>query len=89
MIEDAMKAREIIFLLAITFAGAWTVLSGYGLLQAFAGFGDTYASVVASSPALATGEGRQAVLLGVIIDHVARWALVAVPLGLIAFLAKW
>ena len=84
-----MKAREIIFLAAMTFAGAWTVLSAYGLLQAFAGFGDTYASVVASSPALATNEARQAVLQGVIINHVARWAIVAVPLGLIAFLAKW
>jgi hypothetical protein len=84
-----MKTREIIFLAAMTFAGAWTVLSAYGLLQAFAGFGDTYASVVASSPALATNEARQAVLQGVIINHVARWAIVAVPLGLTALLAKW
>ena len=84
-----MKAREIIFLAAITFAAAWTVLSAYDLLQALAGFGDTYASVVASSPALATSAAKQAVLQGVIIQHVAKWLLVAGPLAFIALLAKW
>jgi hypothetical protein len=84
-----MPARELIFLSAVTFAAVWTLLSAYGLLQAFAGFGDTYASVVASSPALATDAARQAVLQGVIIDHVTRWAIVAAPLGLVALLAKW
>jgi hypothetical protein len=84
-----MKAREIIFISAMGFAAAWTVLSVYGLIQAMAGYTDTYASVVASQPALATSEARQAVLQGVIIEHVVRWSVIAGPLGLIALLAKW
>jgi hypothetical protein len=81
--------REIIFLSAITFVVVWSVLSAYGLLQAIAGFTETYASVVASNPVLATNEGRQAVLQGEIIHLVVRWSIVAAPLGLIALLAKW
>ena len=43
-------------------------------------------SIVASSPALATEAGRQSTLQGIILSNVLKWAIVAMPL---AVLAKW
>jgi hypothetical protein len=59
------------------------------MIQAFTGFTDTYSSIVASSPALATEAAWQSTLQGVIISNVAKWAIVAVPLAVLALLAKW
>jgi hypothetical protein len=59
------------------------------MIQALAGFTDTYASIVASTPALGTAEARQALLQGVILANVAKWAVVAVPPALLALWAKW
>jgi hypothetical protein len=59
------------------------------LIQALGGFTDTYASVVASAPVLATPEARQSILQGVILSNIAKWALVAVPFALLALWAKW
>jgi hypothetical protein len=60
-----------------------------GMIQAITGFTDTYASIVASSPALATEAGRQSTLQGIILSNALKWAIVAVPLALLAVLAKW
>jgi len=81
--------KETIFICAIGFLIAWTAVSLYGFIEAIVGFSDTYASLVASHPTLATDVGRQTALQGMILDHVLRWSMVAVPLGLVAMLAKW
>jgi len=80
--------KETIFICAIGFLIAWTAVSLYGFIEAIVGFSDTYASLVASHPTLATDVGRQTALQGMILDHVLRWSM-AVPLGLVAMLAKW
>jgi hypothetical protein len=51
--------RDVVFLALVGFLVAWTAISIWGMIQAFSGFTDTYASVVASSPALATEAARQ------------------------------
>jgi hypothetical protein len=81
--------RDKVFLCSIGFLVAWTLLSIWGMIQALAGFNDTYASIVASTPALGTGEARQALLQGVILANVAKWAVFAVPPALLALWAKW
>jgi hypothetical protein len=81
--------RDKVFLCSIGFLVAWTLLSIWGMIQALAGFTDTYASIVASTPALGTGEARQALLQDVILSNVAKWAVVAVPPPLLALWAKW
>jgi hypothetical protein len=81
--------RDKVFLCSIGFLVAWTLLSIWGMIQALAGFNDTYASIVASTPALGTAEARQALLQGVILSNVAKWAVVAVPPALLALWAKW
>ena len=81
--------RDIVFVCSIGFLAAWTLLSTWGMIQALAGFTDTYASIVASAPALATEEARQSILQGVILANVGKWATIAVPLGLLALWAKW
>ena len=81
--------RDIVFVCSIGFVAAWTLLSTWGMIQALGGFNDTYASIVASAPALATEEARQSILQGVILANVAKWATVAVPFGLLALWAKW
>ena len=81
--------RDIVFVCSIGFLAAWTLLSTWGMIQALGGFTDTYASIVASAPALATAEARQSILQGVILANVAKWATVAVPFGLLALWAKW
>ncbi len=81
--------RDIVFVCSIGFLAAWTLLSTWGMIQALGGFTDTYASIVASAPALATAEARQSILQGVILANVAKWATVAVPVGLLALWAKW
>ena len=80
--------RDIVFISLIGFIVAWTVVSGYGLIQAITGFSDTYASIVASNPALATDAARQSTLQGIILSIAFKWLVVAAPLGLFAFLAK-
>jgi hypothetical protein len=81
--------RDIVFVCSIGFLVAWTLLSIWGMIQAFSGFTDTYASIVASSPALATEEARQSLLQSVILFNVAKWAMAAVPIALLALWAKW
>jgi hypothetical protein len=81
--------RDIVFVCSIGFLVAWTLLSIWGMIQALSGFTDTYASIVASTPALATEEARQSTLQSVILFSVAKWAMVAVPLALLALWAKW
>jgi hypothetical protein len=81
--------RRTVFLCSIGFLAAWTLLSLWGMVQAFSGFTDTYASIVAANPALATESARQSILQGVILSKVGEWAVVAVPLGLLALWAKW
>ncbi len=81
--------RDIVFVCSIGFLVAWTLLSIRGLIQALGGFTDTYAAVVASAPALATEEARQSTLQSVILSNVAKWAMAAVPLSLLALWAKW
>ena len=78
-----------VFLCSIGFLVAWTLLSIWGMIQALSGFTDTYASIVASTPALATEEARQSTLQSVILFSVAKWAMVAVPLAPLALWAKW
>ena len=80
--------RNTVFICSIGFLAAWTLLSIWGMIEAFSGFNDTYASIVAANPALATEEARQSTQ-GVILSNVAEWAVVAVPLGLLALWAKW
>ena len=79
--------RDTVFLCSIGFLAAWTLLSAWGMIQALGGFTDTYASIVASTPALGTEEARQALLQGVILSVVAKWAVVAVPPALLALWA--
>ncbi len=81
--------RDIVFVCSIGFLVAWSLLSVWGLIQALSGFTDTYASIVASSPVLGTAEARQSVLQGIILFNVAKWAVVAVPLALLALWTKW
>jgi hypothetical protein len=81
--------REVVFVSLVGFLVAWTLISIWGMIQAISGFTDTYASIVASSPALATEAARQSTLQSVILFNVAKWAIVAVPLALLALLAKW
>ena len=80
--------RDIVFVTTVGFLVAWTAISIWGMIVAFTGFTDTYASIVASSPALATEAARQSTLQGIILRNVVKWAIVAVPLGLLALLAK-
>jgi hypothetical protein len=80
--------RNTVFTSLMAFIVVWTVISAYGLIQAIAGFPDTYASIVASSPTLATGAARQSILQGVILHSVFKWLIVAAPLALFALLAK-
>jgi hypothetical protein len=84
-----MTTREIIFISLVGFILAWSVLSAYGLFQALAGFTDTYADLVSKYPTLATAEARQATLQSIIFHEVAKWAIVTVPLALLALMAKW
>jgi len=84
-----MRTREIIFISLVGFIIAWSVLSAYGLFQALTGFTDTYAELVSKYPNLATPEARQETLQSVIFHEVAKWAIVAVPLALLALIAKW
>ncbi len=84
-----MTTREIIFISLVGFIIAWSVLSAYGLFQALAGFTDTYADLVTKYPTLATAEARQATLESIIFHEVAKWAIVTVPLALLALIAKW
>jgi len=81
--------RNVVFISLIGFLVAWTLISIWEMIQAITGFTDTYASIVASSPALATEAGRQSTLQGIILSNVLKWAIVAVPLALLAVLAKW
>jgi hypothetical protein len=81
--------RNTVFICSIAFLAAWTLLSIWGMIEAFSGFNDTYASIVAANPALATEAARQSILQGVILSNVAEWTVVAVPLGLLALWAKW
>ena len=81
--------KQTIFIWSMGFLIAWTALSLYGLAEAFVGFSDTYASLVASHPTLATDVGRQTALQDIILQNVIRWSVVAAPLGLVAMLAKW
>jgi len=81
--------KETIFICSMGFLVAWTVLSLFGFIEALVGFSDTYASLVASYPTLATDVGRQTTLQSVILHNVLKWSIVAVPLALIAMLAKW
>jgi hypothetical protein len=81
--------RNVVFISLIGFLVAWTLISIWGMIQAITGFTDTYASIVASSPALATEAARQSTLQGIILSNVLKWAIVAVPLALLAVLAKW
>lgn len=81
--------RRIVFICSIGFLMAWTLLSIWGMIDAFSGFNDTYASIVAANPALASEDARQSILQGVILANVAKWAVVALPLGLLALWAKW
>ncbi len=81
--------RDMVFVCSIGFLVAWTLLSMWGMIQDLAGFTDTYASIVASTPALATEQARQSLLQGVILADVARWAVVALPPALFALWAKW
>ena len=81
--------REVVFVSLVGFLVAWTLISIWGMIQAISGFTDTYASIVASTPALGTAEARQALLQGVILSNVAKWAVVAVPPALLALWAKW
>src|SRR5262249_38878334 len=81
--------KDIVFICSVGFLVAWTALSLYGFIQAIVAFPDTYASLVASYPTLATDVGRQTALQGMILHHALRWSMVAVPLGLVAMLAKW
>jgi hypothetical protein len=80
--------RDVVFVSLVGFLVAWTLISIWGMIQAFSGFTDTYASIVASSPALATEAARQSTLQSVILVGVARWAIVAVPLALLVLFAK-
>lgn len=80
--------RDIVFVTTVGFLVAWTAISIWGMIVAFTGFTETYASIVASSPALATEAARQSTLQGIILGNVVKWAIVAVPLGLLALLAK-
>jgi len=73
----------------VGFLVAWTLISIWGVIQAFSGFTDTYASILASSPALATEAARQSTLQSAILYGVAKWAIVAMPLALLVLLAKW
>ena len=84
-----MTTREIIFISLVGFIIAWSVLSAYGLFQALAGFTDTYADLVTKYPTLATAEARQATLESIIFHEVAKWAILTVPLALLALMAKW
>jgi hypothetical protein len=84
-----VTTREIIFISLVGFIIAWSVLSAYGLFQALAGFTDTYADLVTKYPTLATAEARQATLESIIFHEVAKWAIVTVPLALLALIAKW
>jgi hypothetical protein len=81
--------RRTIFLCSIGFLAAWTLLSIFGMIQLFAGFTDTYAAIVAENPVLANEDARQAILQGLILQTLGKWAAVAVPLGLVALWAKW
>jgi hypothetical protein len=81
--------RNVVFISLIGFLVAWTLISIWGMIQAITGFTDTYASIVASSPALATEAGRQSTLQGIILSNALKWAIVAMPLALLAVLAKW
>jgi hypothetical protein len=81
--------KQTIFICSMGFLIAWTALSLYGLAEALVGFSDTYASLVASHPTLATDVGRQTALQDIILQNVIRWSVVAAPLGLVAMLAKW
>jgi hypothetical protein len=81
--------RRIVFTCSIGFLMAWTLLSIWGMIDAFSGFNDTYASIVAANPALAGEGARQSILQGVILANVAKWAVVALPLGLLALWARW
>ena len=58
-----------------------------GMIQAFSGFTDTYASILASSPALAIEAARQSTLQSAILFGVAKWAIVVARL--LVLLAKW
>ena len=84
-----MGWKETIFICSMGFLIAWTVLSLFGFIQAIVGFTDTYASLVASHPTLATDVGRQTALQSIILQNVLRWLVAAVPLGLVAMLARW
>ncbi len=81
--------KRTVFIGSIGFLAAWTVLSLFGMIEAFSGFGDTYAAMVADNPVLASEDARQAILQGVILANIGKWAVVAVPLGLVALWAKW
>jgi len=81
--------RRTVFICSIGFLAAWTLLSIWGMIDAFSGFNDTYAAIVAANPALASEDARQSILQGVILANVAKWAVVALPLGLLALWAKW
>jgi len=81
--------KDIVFICSVGFLVAWTALSLYGFIHAIVAFPDTYASLVASYPTLATDVGRQTALQGMILHHALRWSMDAVPLGLVAMLAKW
>ena len=80
--------RDIVFVSLMGFVVVWTVLSAYGMIQAIGGFSDTYASLVASYPTLATDEARQRTLETVILYGVLKWAIVAVPVALVALLVR-
>ena len=44
--------RNTVFICSIGFLAAWTLLSIWGMIEALGGFTDTYASIVAATPAL-------------------------------------
>ncbi len=81
--------RRTVFICSIGFLAAWTLLSIFGMIEAFSGFGDTYAAMVAENPVLANEDARQSILQGLILANIGKWAVVAVPLGLVALWAKW
>ena len=84
-----MKARDIIFLTLVGFLVAWSALSAFALLQAMAGFTETYSEIVTKNPSLATSAARQATLQTVMLHEIGKWAIVAAPLGLLALIARW
>ena len=74
-----MKARDIIFLTLVGFLVAWSALSAFALLQAMAGFTETYSEIVTKNPSLATnaepgdGEGTHSPVQHISTECRPRW----------------